>query len=325
VMTAVPIVLISWNRGGHALELMMEVGVISGKFGGLHILLELCGFYANSFSEDDKPLQRLSIIGPGIYELNQTELMKLVMEQVEARVSDGHGHERTFLGMLVVVFVITFALIFVVVLKERFRRQDDHAPGLVLTEKQEQKLHAKHELGVRMNVMLVLSVILGGLMMLVLLLGLRTDAETDGNTTVQKVAETWALIGAGGIVGALATSVIIVCIVAANTRFAGFINAAPWIFVSELCLVVLLSITPLGYVSYNRGHEHVDIAVELGILALKFGGLHLLLELSGFYATAMGGRYRKDTIMKIRRVGDPVPRGSMEMNHPPHSPSGSVA
>lgn len=314
VMTAVPIVLISWNRGGHALELMMEVGVISGKFGGLHILLELCGFYANSFSEHGEPLQRLSIIGPGIYNMNHSQLVALLDEQVEIRKIDGHGHENTFLKMLVVVFVITFALIFVVILKERFRRQDDPAPGLVLTEKQERKLHAKRELGVRMNVMLVLSVILGGFMMLVLLLGLRSDENTDQNATVQKVAETWALIGQGGIIGALAGSVCVVCIVAINTRFAGFIQAAPWTFVSELCLVVLLSITPLGYVSYNRGHEHTDIAVELGILALKFGGLHLLLELSGFYATAMGGRYRQDAIMKIRRVGDPAPRGSMEMH-----------
>jgi len=187
-------------------------------------------------------------------------------------------------------------------------------------KKHHAKAHAKRELGVRMNVMLILSVILGGLMMLVLLLGLRTDEESESNTTVKQVSEAWALVGSGGIVGALATSVICVCIVAINTRFAGFINASPWTFIAELCIVVLLSITPLGYVSYNRGHEHTDIAIELGILTLKFGGLHLLLELSGFYATAMGGRYRKDLVLNLRRVGDPHPRDStVEMGHVEHA------
>lgn len=314
VMTAVPIVLISWNRGGHALELMLEVGVISGKFGGLHILLELCGFYAHTFSEEGEPLQRLSITGAGLYSMNASQLSHLVDEQVAMRLSEGTGHENTFLKMLVVVFVITFGLILVVLLKERFRRQDE-ADGRELTEKELRKLHAKRELGVRMNVMLVLSVILGGLMMIVLILGLRTDEDSETNETVAQVAEAWSLVGQAGIVAALACSVVGVCAVAINTRFAGYINVAPWTFIAELCIVVLLSITPLGYVSYNRGHEHTDIAIELGILTLKFGGLHLLLELSGFYATAMGGRYRKDAIMNIRRVGDPVPRGSTEMSH----------
>jgi hypothetical protein len=233
VMTAIPIVLISWNRGGHALELMIEVGVISGKFGGLHILLELCGFYANAFSEDGAPLQRLSIIGPGLYSLNSSQLAALVDEQVAIRLTEGTGHENTFLKMLVVVFVVTFGLIAVVLIKERFRKQDEVPSNIALSEKEERKRHAKHELGVRMNVMLVLSVILGGLMMLVLLLGLRSDADTKANTTVQKVAETWAVVGAGGIIGALATSVIAVCFVAINTRFAGFIMVAPWTFVVQ--------------------------------------------------------------------------------------------
>jgi len=110
-----------------------------------------------------------------------------------------------------------------------------------------------------------------------------------------------------------------VSIIAINTRFAGFLNVSPWAFIAELCIVVLLSITPLGYISYNRGHEHTDIAIQLGLLALKFGGLHLLLELSGFYAIATSGRYRTEAIAKVRRVGDPVPRASTEMSQKPAS------
>lgn len=322
VMTAIPIVLISWNRGGAALELILEVGVITTKFGGLHILLELCGFYAHVFSEDDLPLQRLSITGAGIFEMNMTELSRLVEEQVAIRRTEGSGHEKTFLQLLVAVFVISFALIAIVMLKERFRKQDEHPPGRVLTEKEEKKAHAKRELGIRMNVMLVLSVIMGGMMMLVLLLGLRSDEETEENTTVQQITKTWATIGAAGIVAALASCVAAVSLVAIRTRYAGFLNTCPWTFLAELCIVVLLSITPLGYVSYNRGHTHVDIAIELGILTLKFGGLHLLLELSGFYAVAMGGRYRHDYVRKLRRVGEPEMRGSiveMQKIHPTES------
>lgn len=165
-----------------------------------------------------------------------------------------------------------------------------------------------------MNVMLVMSVILGGMMMIVLLLGLRTDEDLETNEAVERAASIWALIASAGILAALGICVVCVSFVAVTTRFAGFINTAPWTFVAELCLVVMLSVTPLGYVSYDRGHEHVDIAIQLGLLTLKFGGLHLLLELSGFYATAMGGRFRKDLILKLRRVGDPLPRGSTQID-----------
>lgn len=58
---------------------------------------------------------------------------------------------------------------------------------------------------------------------------------------------------------------------------------------------------PLGFLSYNRGHSHEEILEELGIFALKFGGLHLLLELAGFYTTALGGHYRRDLIASLPR------------------------
>jgi len=329
VMTAIPIVLVSWNRGGHALDLALEVGVISGKFGGLHILLELAGFYSHAFSDDGEPLQRLSITGPGLYNMDNKTLEEKLYQQIIIRRQAGPGYETIFLRMLVAVFVISFILVGVVVLKGKcqalFGKAPVVQPGTVLTEKQEQKLKAKADLGIRMNVMLVLSVILGGLMMLVLLLGLRPepyDPKYDAAIAAQvdQVSSLWATIATDGILAALGVCVFFVCLVAVNTRFAGFINAAPWSFMAELCIVVMLSVTPLGYVSYDRGHEHTDIAIQLGLLTLKFGGLHLLLELSGFYATAMGGRYRKDIIMKLRRVGDPPPRRSTIVELSPVQP-----
>lgn len=295
VMTAIPIVLISYNRGGQSWELLLEVAVISGKFGGLHIMMEMCGFYNAIFSQKE----RFYIVGKNLASLDSNQIAQLVATQLAEQSVDGAGHERLLLGILASVFGATIIFVGWVLWSSSRRRKTVKMQGM--QEEYADKMQWRSTNG-RMKAMLILSVLLGALMLIVVVLGLRQDSEWAA--TYKSIGETWTNVGSAGIMAALAIGVFSVSFVAIKTRYAGFINHMPLTFLSELFVVMFLSIVPLGYISYNRGSDHLDVALELAILALKFGGLHLLLELSGFYASALHGRYHLDIVGNLPGAPD---------------------
>lgn len=290
ILTAIPVALISWNRGGQSKELLVEVFLITGKFGGLHIFLELSGVYQATFEEKE----RYSLVSQDWLTKNETDIFALVQSQILTDQKENSGtNEQIFLVFLAIFFSLSAFAVLLAFLRRRCCR-DPNKP------RSQEKLHAYAALGVRMKAMLVLSIVLCILILPELILGLRSDSEFESNC--KKLAAFWSEFALSAILFALVVSVILTSIAAVTTRYGGFILMSPWSFVAELGVVVLLSITPMGYLAYNRGQGHMEIGLEMGILCLKFGGIHLLLELSGYYATALGGRYRDDLVCELPKA-----------------------
>jgi len=307
ILTAIPVALISWNRGGERKELLVEVFLITGKFGGLHIMLELSGVYEAAFEKKE----RYSLISQNWFQKNETDIYELVQGQIlEDQQAVIRTNESIFLVFLAAFFSISALVVGLAFLRRRCWR-DPNKP------RSQEKLHAYWALGIRMQAMLALSVVLCILVLPELIMGLRSDAEFMASCAA--LSAIWSELALSAILLALVLSVIITSIAAVTTRYGGFIQMSPWSFVAELGVVVLLSITPMGYLAYNRGQGHLEIGLEMGILALKFGGLHLLLELSGYYATALGGKYRNDLITDLPKSDACALQEPITQNLPPPS------
>lgn len=311
ILTAIPVALISWNRGGERKELLVEVFLITGKFGGLHIMLELSGVYEAAFEGGE----RYSLISQNWLEKNETDIYTLVQAQILENQGELSGaNESIFLVFLAAFFTISALAVAFAFLRRRCCR-DPNKP------RSQEKLHAYWALGVRMKAMLALSIVLCALILPELILGLRTDEEFAA--TCADLAAIWSELALYAILLALVLSVIMTSVAAVTTRYGGFIQMSPWSFVAELGVVVLLSITPMGYLAYNRGQNHLEIGLEMGILALKFGGLHLLLELSGYYATGLGDKYRNDLITDLPKSDACTLQEPITPRDPPTLPSPS--
>ena len=77
---------------------------------------------------------------------------------------------------------------------------------------------------------------------------------------------------------------IYVLLIAIFYPYFEFIVAKPFSFVTELLLVATLTCLPVALIAYNRSMPFKEAMIMLIALWIKLAVLHVLLEISGFYA-----------------------------------------
>lgn len=83
--------------------------------------------------------------------------------------------------------------------------------------------------------------------------------------------------------------VIYVLLIAIFYPYFEFIVAKPLAFVAELLLIATLTCLPIALIAYNRAMPFKEAMIMLIALWIKLVILHVLLEISGFYAWTVTG------------------------------------
>jgi hypothetical protein len=87
-----------------------------------------------------------------------------------------------------------------------------------------------------------------------------------------------------GILLALSIGFAVLFVTSALVRDTYWIEKNPMIFGKELLIMSFLTALPILYISYHRGGELKDTAVEFGLLFVKIALLHVTFQLSGVYS-----------------------------------------
>ncbi len=77
---------------------------------------------------------------------------------------------------------------------------------------------------------------------------------------------------------------IYVLLIAIFYPFFEFIVAKPFSFVTEILLIATLTCLPMALIAYNRSMPFKESMIMLVTLWIKLAILHVILEISGFYA-----------------------------------------
>jgi hypothetical protein len=77
---------------------------------------------------------------------------------------------------------------------------------------------------------------------------------------------------------------IYVLLIAIFFPYFEFIVAKPFSFITEILLIATLTCLPMALIAYNRNMPFKEAMIMLVALWIKLAILHVVLEISGFYA-----------------------------------------
>jgi hypothetical protein len=90
----------------------------------------------------------------------------------------------------------------------------------------------------------------------------------------------------------LLVSIVVLVVASVIVKDTRFIREHPWKFTMETLFMSVIATFPFMYLIWSRsGHFRRFDVVEYLILILKFGGLHVLLQTSGFYSVLFRDRH----------------------------------
>jgi hypothetical protein len=108
-----------------------------------------------------------------------------------------------------------------------------------------------------------------------------------GFTDLSYSDQSWLLTKYAMIV-VIGAAIISLIVLSALVRDTDYIRRYPKYFAAEVFIMAVGGALPLLFVAYCRGARVSSSLLEFGLLAVKLGVLHILLQLSGAYTHIFG-------------------------------------